>query len=169
MRDGFDGLPPRSRGLEGRHVLFALLGFFGIVFVVNATFLFKALSTYSGVVSNEPYRKGLAYNERIAADERQSQLGWRDEISVARDGAILVVLKDAERTPVGGLSITANVGRPTTAQFDRPTALVEGAPGIYAARAGALDEGAWIVAVEARQAGASEPVYRARKRIWLNP
>lgn len=169
MADALDASERNRGGLNGRHVLFAFVGFFGIVFAVNATFLFKALSTYSGVVSNEPYRKGLAYNERIAADERQSRLGWQDELSIVRDGAIAVKLRDAEQAPVDGLTVTATIGRPTTAQFDRPLTLAQTGAGTYAAKAGALDEGSWLVTIEARQAGANDPVYRARKRIWLKP
>jgi nitrogen fixation protein FixH len=60
---------PRQQGLRGGHVLGAFLGFFATVFVVNGALIYSAISTYSGLVANEPYRKGLQYNERIAADE----------------------------------------------------------------------------------------------------
>ena len=62
--------PSRADNLNGRHVLIGLLLFFGTIFAVNGYFMFVALSTYTGVVADEPYRKGLAYNARIAADER---------------------------------------------------------------------------------------------------
>ena len=67
-----------SAGLTGRHVLAAMLVFFAVVFAVNAAMIYAALSTYSGVVADEPYRKGLHYNERIVADERQRQRNWRE-------------------------------------------------------------------------------------------
>ncbi len=54
--------------LTGRHVLLIFLAFFGSIFAVNGWFLYSALSTHTGVVAVEPYRKGLAYNERIARD-----------------------------------------------------------------------------------------------------
>ena len=69
---------PRQQGLRGRHVLWAFLGFFATVFVVNGAMIYSAVSTHSGLVANEPYRKGLHYNERIAADERQARLGWTE-------------------------------------------------------------------------------------------
>ncbi len=65
-----------------------LIAFFGVIFAVNGYFLYSALSTHTGVVAIEPYRKGLAYNERIAADERQKALGWQRQTSLARDGRV---------------------------------------------------------------------------------
>jgi len=62
--------PRQQQGLRGRHVLAGFLGFFAIVFVVNGAMMYAAVSTYSGLVANEPYRKGLHYNERLAAAER---------------------------------------------------------------------------------------------------
>ena len=53
-------------------MLWVFLGFFGVVFVVNGAMIYSAVSTHSGLVANEPYRKGLHYNERIDADERQA-------------------------------------------------------------------------------------------------
>lgn len=156
--------------LQGRHVLALLLAFFGVIFAVNGYFLYAALTTHSGVVAAEPYRKGLAYNARIAADERQSGLAWREAISVARDGMIAVTVSDRDGAPVAGLSIAGVIGRPSTGSHDRPLRLAELGPGRYAAEIGALGEGNWIVVIEARlAAGDAEPVYRARRRIWLKP
>lgn len=154
-------------GLEGRHVLYALLAFFGVVFAVNGYFLYSALSTYSGVVAAEPYRKGLAYNERIAADERQQVLGWQDRIAATTGGALTVALTDGAGTPIHGLAVKATVGRPSTRQYDRVASLAEGASGAYAAELGALEEGSWIVAIEVHSRGAEAPVYRAKRRLWL--
>ncbi|MFX8903205.1 FixH family protein, partial [Acinetobacter baumannii] len=75
-------LPRRAeQGLKGSHVLAVFLAVFGIVFVVNGSMIYNAVTTNAGLVANEPYRKGLHYNERIAADERQAQLHWSDGVS----------------------------------------------------------------------------------------
>jgi nitrogen fixation protein FixH len=70
----------RSRNVNGRDVLAILLSFFGVIFAVNGALIYAAVSTHTGLVANEPYRKGLAYNERILADERQAQLGWSERL-----------------------------------------------------------------------------------------
>ena len=46
--------------------------------------IYKALTTFGGVETPDAYRKGLAYNQRIAAEEAQAGLGWHDELSLFR-------------------------------------------------------------------------------------
>jgi nitrogen fixation protein FixH len=161
--------PPGGGKLKGHHVLFMLVAFFGIVFTVNGVFLGKALSTYTGVVSVEPYVKGLAYNTRIAAGNRQAALGWTDSLEVGRDGNIAITIANRDGQPVRGLALTGMLGRPSTNRLDRALTLVEAEPGRYAAVTGkVLEEGTWLVAVEARASEeGGEPVYRLRRRIWV--
>ncbi|MEQ1647923.1 MAG: FixH family protein [Hyphomicrobiaceae bacterium] len=154
--------------LTGKHVLVCLLTFFGIVFGVNFYFMFAALSTHTGVVSVEPYRKGLAYNSRIAADEAQQARGWHDVLSIDAAGAVLLKIVDKSNIAVPDLIVTTTIGRPSTIQFDRHLTLKPQSNGVYVSSAGSLDAGAWLVSIEARTAeNASEPVYRARRRLWL--
>jgi nitrogen fixation protein FixH len=158
------------RKITGRDVLLAFIVFFGVVFAVNGYFLHFALSTYTGVVSAEPYRKGLHYNQRIAAETRQDALGWKDEIHLAGDGRLSVAIKGIDGKPIERLIVAAVISRPSTARFDRLVALQERAPGVYTAATQAIDPGSWIVALEARSKSTdTEPTYRARRRLWLNP
>ena len=78
----------RPQGLQGHHVLVAFIAFFGTIFLVNGALIYEAISTHTGLVANEPYRKGLAYNERIGADERQARLNWTETLQVGRDGHV---------------------------------------------------------------------------------
>ena len=160
----------QTGGLKGWHVLAAFIGFFGIVFAVNGVFLYSALSTYTGVVSNEPYRKGLQYNDRIAAGEIQDQLGWVADVTVAREpGQVTLVVKDKAGLPVSGLRVAGLLGRPSTNRHDIKLALREVETGRYAMDVGTLEAGSWVATVEAvwPLSETSEPVYRLRKRLWL--
>jgi nitrogen fixation protein FixH len=161
--------PRREEGtVKGHHVLFGILSFFAVVFAVNGYFLFAALSTHSGVVANEPYRKGLDYNARIAADERQTELGWHDEVSVTGDGKVSVTVSDRQTQPLSGLVISGTIGRPSTVHFDRRFRLAEQERGRHAAEVGALEPGNWVIAIEARSgAEDAEPAYRVRRRLLL--
>jgi len=164
----------RADGIDGRQVLLALLAFFGIVFAVNGVLLYQALSTHSGLVAQEPYRKGLQYNERIAASERQAALGWSSELAAETDGRVRVALRDAAGQPLAGLVVTGRLSRPASAGSDRALAFAETSPGQYVVEAGAIAPGAWQIDIEARETAASkplagEPVYRERRRLWLKP
>lgn len=155
-----------ARPLEGRHVLICLLAFFGIIFAVNGVFLYQALSTYTGVVSAEPYRKGLHYNDRIEAERRQDALGWRETLTLAPSGALSIALADSGGLPVRALEVTAVVGRPSTSASDKRIRLGEVESGRYVAPLGALEPGAWLVNIEASEPGNAAPIYRLRKRLW---
>ena len=158
--------------LTGRHVLFALLGFFGAVFAVNAYFIDQALSTNTGVVSNEPYRKGLKYNERIAASERQAELGWRDEIKLASTGDRLSIgIRDKDGKAVSGLALKATLGRPASESDDITVTLIETPEGIYEAALPPRAAGTYIASIEAVDPGRAEEgiLYRAKERLWLKP
>lgn len=161
-------VPPRkTERLSGRHVLGIFLAFFGIIFAVNGYFMYSALKTHTGVVSVEPYRRGLAYNERIAADERQGLLHWQVEFAFGQNGAAHLTLRDATGTAITGQLVTASIGRPSTERFDRTLKLVETAPGQYAASSAPVPSGTWLAQVEVRAADGNEPVYRLRRRLWL--
>ncbi len=157
-------------GLHGRHVLYAILAFFGVIFFVNGLMLYHALATHSGIVAKEPYRKGLAYNERIAADERQAGLQWSADVALSSEGTIAVTLFDLSGKPIGGRRVEATLGRAVSSRHDLRIVLVEQAPGRYVAAAGAIAPGAWVVDAEVREAdNASASLYRMRRRLWLKP
>lgn len=170
MRKSFAIGHQEPRQLRGGHVLFLLVAFFAVVFAVNGYFLVRALSTHTGVVAFEPYRKGLAYNERIAAAERQSVLGWSDRIVIGANGAVSVAIAGVGDAPIGGLHITGVLSRPSTAAADRAFRLLEDSAGRYAAMTAPIAPGTWIAAIEARRSpDDADPVYRARRRLWLKP
>lgn len=160
----------REQGLRGRHVLGLFLAFFATVFAANGAMIYSALSTHTGLVANEPYRKGLHYNERIAADARQSRLGWVQTLEVTPGGRVSLALAEADGRPVRGLRIEGVMGRPSTNRHDIQLALAEQAPGRYEAQTAPLAEGNWLVTLEAWAAGEpEEPIYRVRRRLWLKP
>lgn len=159
-------------GIQGWHVLAGMVAFFGVIFAVNGFFLASALSTHTGIVSKQPYRKGLDYNRRIAADARQQKLGWRHDIALAPDRrSVAVTLADRNGRPVTGLHVEGFIGRPSTEQHDVRVALREVTPGRYTADIAALAPGNWLIQFAAQRAtsAGTETAYRLRKRLWLKP
>ena len=113
-------------GLKGRHVLFGLVGFFGMIFIVNGIFVYFALPTFGGGETLDPYRKGLNYNETLAEAARQDQQGWSAHVIYGADTARLDLnLSDGEGHPVSGLHFTGFVSRPATDRQDKPVDLKE--------------------------------------------
>jgi len=162
-------LSVRSAGtLRGSHVLAIVAAFFAAVFLVNGAMIYAALSTNTGVVGSEPYRKGLHYNERIAADVRQARLGWTEKLTVDLDGRVVFVLAAEAGRPVVGLRVAGIIGRPSTDRYDMALLLGETAPGRYEAQTKPLAEGSWLIALDARRKRTPDDlIYRTRKRLWL--
>jgi len=160
---------PRPPGLRGSHVLGAFVGFFAAIFLVNGTMIYSAVSTYSGLVANEPYRKGLKYNERIAADEQQARLRWAETVEIDRGGYVRMTLAEEDGRPVRGMKIAGVLGRPSTNRHDIVFQLKETSAGRYQALVSPLAEGNWLVSLEVRVHETADPVDRIRRRLWLKP
>ena len=159
--------------LKGTHVLATLVAFFGTVFAVNGVLVFEALKTHSGVVAQEPYRKGLAYNDRIAADELQKALGWKANIAFSATNQVVLTLLDNTGKALIGLKITGSLGRSATERLDAKLSFIETTPGVYEASTAIKDAGDWLITIEARNAAVtgvpSEPIYRLRRKLWRKP
>jgi nitrogen fixation protein FixH len=159
-----------SRPLTGRTVLLSMIGFFAVILAVNGIYIAFALSTDAGIVANEPYRKGLKYNERITADERQTELGWTSDISFeSGNGKLVAVLKDENGKALTGLIAKVLVGRATTNREDVAANLVEASPGRYEAVVSLHELGGFVANLEISEPGipGGSVVYRARRRLWL--
>ena len=160
------------RPITGRTVLFAMIAFFAVVFAVNGAMMSLAISTNSGVIGNGPYRSGLKYNERIAAEEAQNGLGWKSDISIDAKGRRLVAtLSDRDGNALQGLKAIATVGHAVTDRDDMTAALTETSPGHYEAALPSNDVGNLIANLEVTDPSNSSQgvVYRARRRLWLEP
>jgi nitrogen fixation protein FixH len=154
--------------LKGHHVLMALVGFFGVMLIVNGIFVYFALATFSGGDTSNPYRKGLDYNETLAAAERLAARGWQAEIGYDdQAGRLSVSVRDRAAAPVTGLGLTAVFSRPATDREDRAVGLTEAEPGVYIAEI-RLAPGAWVIAVApSTESDPSTPAYRLKHRLFV--
>lgn len=66
----------------GRHMLFSMLAFFGVIIVVNIVMATFAGMSWTGLVVKNSYVASQEFNGRIAAKEAQASRGWRAEIGM---------------------------------------------------------------------------------------
>lgn len=155
--------------ITGRKVLIAMLAFFGVVTAVDAVMIYQAVHTFGGIETSDAYRKGLAYNKRIASSAEQEALGWSQEVTLdAARGVLVVSLKDRNGAGVEGLVVSANVGRPATNAFDQTLTLEDQGGGRHEARVPSLGAGTWSVAITARRSAEADAaaVYQSKVRVW---
>ncbi len=92
---------------DGRIVLVWVFGFFATFIAVDVYMVTVAVTTQTGMVTDRPYERGLAYNEEIDAVARQQELGWRSDLRL--DGTdVVFTLHD-----VAGHAIDGAVGTVT--------------------------------------------------------
>jgi nitrogen fixation protein FixH len=160
------------RGLRGLHVLLAFIGFFLTVFAVNGVMIYEAVSTFGGLETADAYRKGLAYNQRIAQGKAQELRGWHNTLAYAAETErVRLDVTDHEGVAVPDLVVSGEIGRPATDRFDRHLEFRQTGPGTYEAEASGLQSGWWTIDIEAKTSASSgtEGLYETKERLWIKP
>ena len=156
-----------ANGIEGRHVLAALVVFFGVMFVANGLLVYYALGTFSGGDRPDPYRSGLNYNETIDESARQTSLGWQTALNYDRtNGRLSLRFADESQAPIVGLDLRGVLGRPATDREDQEIVFDHVADGMYVADV-QLPAGSWVLSVIAHTGTGSDPVYRLKRRFYV--
>lgn len=119
---------------------------FAVVLAVNSALVYFALSTHSGLVTDQAYERGLAYNRYLA--EAEALAGYAGKLTLDR-GALVFAFTDPHGARVAGASVTAEIVRPTQSGFDFSVPLVESALGRYEARPSFPRPGLWTVRISA--------------------
>ncbi len=158
-----------TREISGRHVLLVLCAFFGVMFAVNGVFVYFALKTFSGGDTSDPYRKGLHYNDMLAADERQAERGWHTAVAYDENAKQLrVSLLDKAAEPLSGLRVAVSLSRPATSKDDRHLLLKEVSRGVYAASLD-LAPGNWVIALASRKPDEGrDSAFRLKQRLYVS-
>lgn len=115
-----------------RWIPWTFVAFFAVIALVNAVFVTIALRSQPGVVTENAYEKGLAYNDTLARAEAFAHSGMSDSVSF--DGRFLRWrLAEADGSPVHGAEVHARLARPVHDGYDFVIALQETQPGLYEA------------------------------------
>ena len=158
----------KTRELTGKHVLFCLLGFFGVVFAVNGVLVKAATSTFGGVETSSSYKAGLMFEQDVARAEQQDDLHWQVGGKIARDKAGEAVLDisahDFKGLPVTGITAQARLAHPADERLDHVIALDRTDAGLFHGEAQA-QHGQWELIVDLYRG--ETRVFRSRSRVTL--
>jgi nitrogen fixation protein FixH len=109
-----DHAMPLARGK--RQPLFwvpwAFVGAFLLVIAVNAVLITFATRTFSGLVVEKPYLKGLAYEETLRQEKAQAALGWTATTAFRNGEEIAVRYLDKSGQPLTSLAVEAQIESP---------------------------------------------------------
>ena len=160
-----------ARHVTGRHVLLALLLFFSAVFAVNGLFVYLALHSWSGVETEHAYARGRDYQHSLDDARVQAARGWRlhlDQRDLGKGRLRLnATLLDAHRQPIDGVTLRAEVRRPTVDAYDQHVVFTGRGQGRYEADITLGAAGQWDVRLET--AGHPGVPQRRHVRLWVAP
>lgn len=147
-----------SSGMQRRDKLIPLyfVAFFAVVALVDGVMATLAIRTQTGLVTDHAYEKGIAYNQLIAAEEKQEALGWKSTLRM-ENGKLIFNLKDAQGNALLPERAQAHFMRPTQANMDFEVSLQGAAtPVAFPAK------GLWDVRVYATMRGVT---YQQTQRL----
>jgi len=154
--------------VTGRMVLFSLIGFFGLITVANIVMIWLAVSTNTGVVVSSSYKAGGSYQAELDAAKAQAERNWSVSADIVRSGegaGIDITIRDAAGAPVSGLDVSARLANIASEADDRTAALTEGEVGRYRGAVDTLDNGKWLLIIDAMRG--EDRLYHSENRVSL--
>lgn len=159
----------RTQGLTGRHVAWALIGFFGVIMAANAVLVVMSLDSWPGLGAKNAYVAGLAYNRQLEAADAQRARGWAVTLALEegeqRQVRLSATYRDGSGAALQGLVVEASFKRPVHEGLDFTLPLEPVGEGSYAATLTAPAKGNWDLRLEASDADAVPSVRETR--LWL--
>ena len=132
--------------MPSRFIPWIFVAGMALVVAVNGVLVYFALGTWSGLVVERPYERGIQYNRLLEAATRQDRLGWQFTIVLEAAGdstRVTVQAMDAAGAPLSGLNLRAAIERPVEREEHGTVMLSEQRPGRYAASLERLRPGQW--------------------------
>lgn len=163
--------PRKPFEITGKHVLFAMIGFFGAIIAVNIVFVKLAVQSFPGEEVEKSYYQGLNYNDALAEKERQAETGWRMQlVEMPRAGEHTVLdvkLIKRDGTPVYNAALHGVLTRPTTEIGRQELEFYPMRDGVYRSDLAEIGAGAWDLSLEAMGAGEETIELAATTRITV--
>lgn len=150
---------------RGRYIPWLFVAGFALVVAVNATMMWLAIGSFSGLYTTKPRERGLRYNEVVAEQRTRDALGWRVEAQwQAKADRLEIAVFDAAGQPLSGAQVSASLVRPVE---KRPPLRVVVTPvdiGRYAASVELPARGNWDVDIVIEHVSAH---YALTRRMFL--
>lgn len=128
------------------------VAFFIVLAAVDGVFVKLALSTHRGVVTEEAYQKGIAYNETIAEADAQAALGWQMTMRM-NDTTLYATLHDADGKAMNDASLKVKATFVPEEGYDFEQRLEPAGHGEYKAALKMTAAGPWDLRVQASEGG----------------
>jgi nitrogen fixation protein FixH len=143
----------RVESEDGRWIPWVFVAFFALVILVNATLVFFAFDSWTGLSVDNAYARGLAYNRTLAEARARDALGWRLDVEFRPEaegrGHLAAILSDRSGAALSGAKVHARLIRPTHAGHDVEVPLADLGDGRYGAGIALSLSGQWELRLRA--------------------
>ncbi len=131
---------------KGTWVFLVFAAFFGVIIAVNTVFITSALRTHSGVITDNPYEKGLEYDAMLKAAAEQPDM---EQFVSFQNNTLIWNIKYADGRPLDA-DVTARLVRPVKGGHDVEITLQKKEAGIYSAKLNLPFKGQWQAILKAQ-------------------
>ena len=155
---------PQAEEFTGRHMLFVMLAFFGVIIFVNITMAVLAGRSWTGLVVQNSYVANQHFNRELEAARQQHQRGWKTSLQYAA-GVLTFRVHDRHGAPLALQNMTLELGRPAFEHADRQVLLRYSGNGTYRSDI-KLAPGIWSLRITG---SAKRQPYRRDSRLSVAP
>lgn len=150
---------------SGRYIPWLFVAGFALVVAVNATMVWLAVGSFSGLYTAKPRDRGLHYNAIVEEQKTRDALGWRiDTQWRAESSRLEVAVLDGAGQPLVGARIGVELVRPVEKRAPLNVAMGATEPGRFAGHAELPARGNWDVDIVVEQGGER---YALTRRMFL--
>lgn len=153
----------RPSEFTGKHMLFSMVAFFGVIITVNMIMARFAVTTWSGLVVPNTYVASQQFNAKAEESRAIAAKGYAVELRSDAEG-LSVVLTDNQGQPADAQSVSAALRRPVGTDDDREIVFKARGEGVFTAP-GRLAEGEWIAHLTAK--GDGQILYQKARRFHV--
>jgi nitrogen fixation protein FixH len=151
--------------LRSRHIPWLFVAGFALVVAVNATMIWLAVGSFSGLYTAKPRDRGLHYNAVVEAQKSRDALGWRIDTQWSPESNRLEIAAfDAAGQPLAGARILVELVRPVEKHRPLAVAMVAVDGGRFAGHVELPARGNWDVDIVVEHGGER---YALTRRMFL--
>ena len=156
---------PTALASRSRYIPWLFVAGFAIVIVVNATMIWFAVDSFSGLYTPKPRDRGLHYDEVVAEQKARDALGWRIEAQWrAEERRLDIAVFDAASQPLAGARVFVELIRPVEKRPPLAVAMEAADIGRFAGRIELPERGNWDLDIVVERGGER---YALTRRMFL--
>jgi nitrogen fixation protein FixH len=129
-----------SKNPKDKWIPWCFVIFFAVIAVLDGIFVYMAVSTQTGVVTEQAYEKGLAYNELLEQAKQRPEINQKASY---KDGVLSWSLANKDESPISNAVVTAHIKRPVQDGYDFDITLSHKGNGLYEADITLPMKGLW--------------------------